>query len=299
MEAVFDSILSKIRVEDILSSMETTLSSWGENSKEKRLGIIEIRKLTKMISKLPDEGQNILTGNYVFNLSEEGIEIFYGISDVKEKQQFFERMLTRHLGLEENCRISDSSMEKACRRNISKMMKEAEKYTWRGALRTIGNAVAAVLLIGIISFVTAMGVNAEFRENVVNWFIESTRQYTLFHINGSNDGAPSLGSYKPTFIPERYHLYSYDVVTGFATYTYSDANGDLLDVSICMPEANAYLNTENMTKESIEINGSSGYLYHDGTHGSLATSIDGYALYVTGKASKEEFIRIAEGVVRQ
>ena len=62
------------------------------------------------------------------------------------------------------------------------------------------------------------------------------------------------------------------------------------------PKGVGFLNTENMSKESITVNGVAGYLYHDGIYGSLVTNIDGYALYVTGKASKEEFIKIAEGV---
>lgn len=145
-----------------------------------------------------------------------------------------------------------------------------------------------------------MSVNAEFREYVIRWFMEATKQYTIFHLEESeNTNSSDLENYMPTYIPERYHLYSSDVLTGFSTYTYEDENGDLLDISICMPEANAYLNTENMSKEIITVNGASGYLYHDGIYGTLVTNIDEYALYVTGKASKEELIKIAEGVIKK
>ena len=73
----------------------------------------------------------------------------------------------------------------------------------------------------------------------------------------------------------------------------------MLNITISEPDTNTYLNTEGMKKEVITINGQQAFLYHDGVHGSLATSIDGYALYVTGKASREDFIKIAENVVKK
>ena len=173
------------------------------------------------------------------------MEILYEINNPDIHLVFFEHLLSEIMGIQEGERISDISMEKACKKALSRIADAPEMISFpERVARSFGKAVAAILIVGIISFGTALAVNAEFRDSV-------------------------------------------------------DVNEDLLDVSICMPEANAYLNTEGMKKEVITINGQQAFLYHDGVHGSLATSIDGYALYVTGKASREDFIKIAENVVKK
>ena len=299
MNMTLETMLEGVSSEMVLESMKNSLSNWNNTAKETDISHKDIKRLSEAILALPNEGQNLLLGNYVFNLTENGLNDLFDITDADIKLQFFERLLSKSLRLPEDMRISDKSMEKSCRRVLA-IIVNREEPNQKSILIYIGKSIAAMFLIGIIAFGTAMSVNAEFREQVIKWFMEATKQYTLFRLENENElDSSELKKFIPSYIPERYHLYSRDVVTGFATYTYVDVNEDLLNVSICMPDSNAYLNTENMSKENIVINGASGYLYHDGTHGSLATNIDGYALYVTGKASKEEFIKIAEGVIKK
>jgi len=298
---VFDEMLEKEAGIEILNLMAPKLMQWREDAKEKRLPSTKVEFLSKKIEALPIEGQSLLFGNYVFDLNSESMEILYEINDSDIHLVFFEHLLSEIMGIQEGERISDISMEKACKKALSRIADAPEMISFpERVARSFGKAVAAILIVGIISFGTALAVNAEFRDSVIRWFMEATKQYTLFRLENENElDSSELKKFIPSYIPERYHLYSRDVVTGFATYTYVDVNEDLLDVSICMPEANAYLNTEGMKKEVITINGQQAFLYHDGVHGSLATSIDGYALYVTGKASREDFIKIAENVVKK
>ncbi len=297
----FDEIIGKETGIEILNLMAPKLMKWHKDAKEKRLPSTKVELLSKKIEVLPIEGQSLLFGNYVFDLNSESMEILYEINDPDMHLVFFEHLLSEIMGIQEGERISDISMEKACKKALSRIADAPEMISFlERVARSFGKAVAAILIVGIISFGTALAVNAEFRDSVIRWVMESTNTYTLFHIeNNETEQENKLGAYETTYIPQGYHLYNKDVLTGFTTYTYEDENGDLLDISICMPEANAYLNTEGMKKEVITINGQQAFLYHDGVHGSLATNIDGYALYVTGKANRDDFIKIAENVVKK
>lgn len=300
MRMTFDYVLKSLSADMLLDSMTTSLSEWNDTAIEKNISKKDIRKLSDAISFLPIEGQNLLIGNYVFNLTDTGMESIFDIKNAGLKLIFFEHLLAESLKLQPGFRINDRSMESACKKALWKIVNSFEKNHKTDILSYIIKTVAAVFLIGILSFGTVMSVNAEFREYIIKWFIEVTEQYTLFNLESSNPVDPlEQNIYIPTYIPERYHIYRSDVLPGFISYTYEDENQDVLNISISEPDTNAYLNTENMTKEKITINGAPGYLYHDGTYGSLVTNIDGYALYVTGKASKEEFIKIAEGVIKK
>jgi hypothetical protein len=301
MNISFEEKLSYTVRKEMISMLAPDIEGWAGSVHEKKLRGSEIRKLTNSILSLPQKGQEILLGIYAFGLTPENVEIIYGISEVNLRRKFFERQLAHEMGLGAGERIAENSLYKACRKAMRSLTEDIlEHKKQKNIILMFAKTAAAILVVGLLAFGTAMGVNAEFRNSVVSWLMESTKAYTLFHIEESEDAQSSnLDDYEPTYIPQGYHSYSRDVVTGFATYTYVDVNEDLLNVSICMPEAHAYLNTEGMGKEVITINGQQAFLYHDGVHGSLATSIDGYALYVTGKASREDFIKIAENVVKK
>lgn len=298
---VFDEMLEKEAGIEILNLMAPKLMQWREDAKEKKLPFTKVELLSKKIEALPIEGQSLLFGNYVFDLNSESMEILYEINDPDMNLAFFEHLLSEIMGIQKGERISDISMEKACRRALSRIAYAPEMISFpERVARSFGKAVAAILIVGIISFGTAMGVNAEFRENIIKWFIEATEQYTLFNLELSNSVDPlEQNIYVPTYIPERYHMYRSDVLPGFISYTYEDENQDVLNITISEPDTNTYLNTEGMKKEVITINGQQAFLYHDGVYGSLATNIDGYALYVTGKANRDDFIKIAENVVKK
>ncbi|WP_026528163.1 DUF4367 domain-containing protein [Butyrivibrio sp. VCD2006] len=301
MNTTFEEMLSYTVREEMISILAPDIEKWTGSVHEKVLRRAEIKKLADIILNLPQKGQEILLGRYAFDLTPENVEIIYGISEADIRREFFERQLAHEMGLEAGERIAENSLYEACRKAMRSLTEDIlEHKKQKNIILMFAKTAAAILVVGLLAFGTAMGVNAEFRNSVVSWLMESTKAYTLFHIEESEDAQSSnLGDYEPTYIPQGYHSYSKDVLTGFATYTYEDENGDLLDISICMPEANAYLNTEGMKKEVITINGQQAFLYHDGVHGSLATSIDGYALYVTGKANRDDFIKIAENVVKK
>lgn len=301
MNISFEEKLSYTVRKEMISILAPDIEGWTSSVHKKKLRGSEIRKLTNIILSLPQKGQEILLGIYAFGLTPENVEIIYGISEVDLRRKFFERQLAREMGLGAGERIAENSLYEACRKAMRSLTEDTSEHKkQKNIILMFAKTAAAILVVGLLAFGTAMGVNAEFRNSVVSWLMESTKAYTLFRLENENElDSSELKKFIPSYIPERYHLYSRDVVTGFATYTYVDVNEDLLNVSICMPEANAYLNTEGMEKEVITINGQQAFLYHDGVHGSLATSIDGYALYVTGKASREDFIKIAENVVKK
>ena len=79
-------------------------------------------------------------------------------------------------------------------------------YLLRGASRA-----AAVLLAVSIGFSTAMVTNAEFREKILEWIVETYPKYSKIRLDGvqnrsGSDRAGELASFQITYIPDGYKL---------------------------------------------------------------------------------------------
>lgn len=79
-------------------------------------------------------------------------------------------------------------------------------YLLRGASRA-----AAVLLAVSIGFSTAMVTNAEFREKILEWIVETYPKYSKIRLDGvqdrsASDRASELASFQITYIPDGYKL---------------------------------------------------------------------------------------------
>lgn len=282
---------------DLIDSMEPQLTSWESSAQARNLGHFKIAALADYICQLPQSGQEILLGTYAFDFTAENIEILYSISKVNLRRIFFENILSARIGLCTNECISQSSMHKACKKAMKAIANE-DNYKNKGTIviRTFAKAVAAIIVIGILSFSTAMAVNADFRETVSKWFIETFTEYSIFRFNGNDTTSSDLHDYKITYIPSGFTYLDCEELDGMIFYTYEDDDEDYISIDIQPPDVNNFVDTEDTTMELFDFNGVEARYYHKDDYSLIVTTIDEYALFISGPMDKDEIMKIAYGI---
>lgn len=299
MNTTFEELLDDTVKNDMIHFLEPSLNEWEESVNEINLNSSGISKLAKLIEGLPQKGQEIMLGVYAFDLTPENIEVLYGISEVDLRRKFFEKMLARDMGLNNGERISKTAISKACHKvMIGLEKKDSSDNKVSNVISIFIRTAAAILIIGILSFGTAMGVNAEFRESVSKWFIETFSEYSIFRLENDNAVNTDLSDYTISYVPDRFSYTRVEKYDDIISFTYEDIEGNYLSIDIERPGENDYVDTENTSMELLDFNGAEARYYYKEDYSLLVTSIDGYALYVTGPVSKEEILKIAYGIQR-
>ena len=297
MNTSFEELLAGTVKKDMIHFLEPSLNEWEESVHEIKLNSSDISKLTKKIEELPQRGQEIMLGIYAFGLTPENIEILYGISDVKLRRMFFEKMLASDMGMNNGECISEASISEACQKVMIGMAKKGNSDSKAASVISIFiRTAAAIIIIGILSFGTAIGVNAKFREAVSKWFIETFSEYSIFRLEDDSAAGTNLEEYIVSYIPDRFTYIGVEKYAGIISFTYEDSEGNYLSIDIEQPGENDYVDTENTAMELLDFNGAEARYYSKEDYSLLVTTIDEYALYITGPVSKEEIMKIAYGI---
>lgn len=299
MNTTFEEILSYTVREEMISILAPDIEKWTGSVHEKALRRAEIKKLADIILNLPQKGQEILLGRYAFDLTPENVEIIYGISEADLRRGFFERQLAHEMGLGAGERIAESSLYKACRMAMYSLTEDnSEQKKQKNIILIFAKTAAAIFIVGLLSFGTAMGVNAEFRDAVSKWFIETFSEYSIFRLENDKTTNTILYEYTLGYIPDRFTYTGVEKYDEIITFTCEDAEGNYLSIDIEQPGENDYVDTENTTMELLDFNGAEARYYYKEDYSILVTTIDGYALYITGPVTKEEIMKIADGIQR-
>ena len=155
---------------------------------------------------------------------------------------------------------------------------------------------AAILIAGIISFGTAYSVNAEFREAVTKWFIETFKEYSLIRFDNTTISGNNLEDYRITYVPERFSFDHIDKGDALISHSYIDADGYYLSIDIELPGGNNYVDTENTQLEILDFRGHEARYYSKENYSLLVTELDGYALFISGPVTKDEILKIVNGI---
>ncbi len=299
MSTTFEETFPNTVREDMIYLLEPELNTWESSVHEIKLSRSGISKLVGSICNLPHTGQEILLGTYAFGLTPENIEILYGITNADLRRKFFEKILAKEIGLNDTECIAKSSLYKACRSVMIRLSKYSDtSQKNNNVIHIFARTAAAILIVSLLSFGTAMGVNAEFREAVTKWFIETLSTYSIFRFENNLMTDTALEDYKITYIPTGFTYTGVDKNTNIISYTYEDSAGNYLSVDIEHPGENNYIDTENTDMELLHFNGSDAWYYYKDDYSMLVTTIDGYALFISGPVSQEEIMKIAYGIRR-
>ena len=279
---------------------------------ERELSDEEVNALSRQILSLSDTGRELFYGRYCFLMSDEAMHVMFGTAFPAGRLRYYKAILSSSHNLPDGEVISERAFKKAAGIALDMDMELTEKEAngqkiislprgARSVILKISKGVAAAIVIFAVGLTTAMTVNAEFREKVVNWFIETFAEFSIFNTTSEKEiTIEDLRAYHPTYIPERYqHIDTVESPVGI-TYTYADEQGYILYIDISFPNIDAGINTENMEIRKLEYRGEEAYMMFDSENGgTFAFVLDGTPVYIGGMMNENEAMAIADGIEKR
>ena len=270
----------------------------------------KIWELSKKILLLPHPGIVLLFSRYCFQLSPEEIEMFFQLKNAKGAFRFYRSLLSSCMGLAQNQIISDNSFAKACKAALKEYLRTELKEDMPDStmgknrkrnfpFRKIGKAVAVVAITATLLFSTVMVANAELREKVITWVIETFEKYSIFELKSSGDDAlPDLTAYKATYIPDGFVLLDTIEQPEVVQYEYAVNDSNFFSISISQSFFNVYADTENTEIKLLTIDGVTGYFFEKDSLSYICFERDGLYFSVYGSANIDELIMVASGITK-
>lgn len=269
-----------------------------------------IRELSEKVLLLPHQGIVLLFSRYCFRLSPEETEMFFQLKNAKGQFRFYSELLSSCMGLAENQMISDASFSKACKAALKNYLRAElkegifDKTYKRSKLsvppRKIGKAVAVAVITLTLLFSTCMVANAQFREKVIAWVIETFEKYSVFELRSDGETERSdLHSYKPTYLPEGAELMETIEQTVFIGYKYIIGGSESFSIWIGQTDIRIYTDAENADIEPLDRDGVTGYFFRKDDLKYMCFERDGCFFSVYGSLDMEELIKIAAGITRE
>ena len=269
-----------------------------------------IRELSEKVLLLPHQGIVLMFSRYCFRLSSEEAEMFFHLKNAKGQFRFYSELLSSCMGLAENQMISDASFSKACKAALKNYLRAElkegifDKTYKRSKLsvppRKIGKAVAVAVITLTLLFSTCMVANAQFREKVIAWVIETFEKYSVFELRSDGETERSdLHSYKPTYLPEGAELMETIEQTVFIGYKYIIGGSESFSIWIGQTDIRIYTDAENSDIEPLDRDGVTGYFFRKDDLKYMCFERDGCFFSVYGSLDMEELIKIAAGITRE
>lgn len=267
--------------------------------------------LTEQILALPEDARELFYGQYCFGMSAETLQTMFSVPSPIGKLQYYKSILSSAHKLTKEETISEQSFREASEMALDEDVEQTEKEcAGQGIIpfsnrtihlfRGIGKGAAAAAVIFAVGFASAVTVNAEFREKVVRWFIETFKEFSVFNSSSNEElTIEDLKSYHPTFIPERYQHIGTSETPVSISFSYAAEDGEALYVTFTLPGIDFLTDTENMDIQKLEYMGGEAYMMFDeDSRGTLAFSLDGIPVYISGQISEDEAYAIADGIVK-
>jgi hypothetical protein len=279
-----------------------------------------VNELAERISALPYEYRNILYSRYCFENTPSVTEKMLGIESAIGKARYAQKLLSIALGLTDSW-IDDLSMKKASRialeeeirdfdsieinykpnysKKFRKKLKEIKVSSNSNKLYlVIAKRVAILILICGLSFSTVLAVNAEIREKVVDWIIETFPQFTIFisEYEDTDNKPVELTSIQVNYIPEGFLLEETNIGKKMLVYNYSNSNEQRITILLSYGESRSYLDTEDAVIEEIDFKGSQAYIWQADEITYMIWHQNGVKCQVSGNVDKREIIKIAENI---
>lgn len=270
----------------------------------------KLRELSEKILHLPHQGIILLFSRYCFRLSPQETEKFFQMKNAKGRFRFYRELLSSSMDLSSEQVISDDSLNQACRIAMKTYLRmelkedpaanSAGKRRTHIAFRRLGKAVAAAAITITLLFSTAMVANAQFREKVIAWVVETFEKYSSFELQ--SDGAntqPDLQSYKPTYLPDGAELQNTVELPEFYGYEYAIDDTAYFSIWLSQSDIRIYIDAENADVEPFDKDGIAGYFFKKEDLNYVCFERDACSFSVYGSLDMDELIKIAAGIAKE
>ena len=276
---------------------------------EEELSKAQVNSLSRRILSMPEEAKNLLFGTYCFKMHPETIGDFFQITLPVGKIRRYKELLAVAIGIADDHRICETSFEKACILALDQYVAQEEYAAMsmastrrstrleRTVSRSIRWAIAACAFISVGLGVTLTS-NAEIRRRIVEWYMRHFSTYSAVQTNSDEEiTIEMIRRLTPGFIPERYHFVEKTELAFETNYVFQDDSLNNLDITFQLPGIESFIDTEGLVVEEILWNEQKAVFMTDGDgYGTLAFSLDGVPVYVSGYLTKEEMLAIANGI---
>lgn len=267
----------------------------------------KIRELSEKILLLPHLGKVLQFSRYCFRLSPEETEMFFQLKDAKGHFRFYRRVLSLSMGLNTEQVISDISLNQACKIALNDYLRtelkedSAENIAGRSwthiVFKRIAKAVAVAAITTALLFSTVMVANAQFREKVIAWVVETFEKYSRFELqNDREDAQPILSSYKPGYLPDGAELQNTVELPELIAYEYAVNDSGYFSILLSKADTHIYTDTEKTEIKSFDKSGTTGYYFKKDDLNYFCYERDGYFFSIYGSIDMTELIEIAAGI---
>ena len=169
-------------------------------------------------------------------------------------------------------------------------------YLLRGASRA-----AAVLLAVSIGFSTAMVTNAEFREKILEWIVETYPKYSKIRLDGvqdrsASDRASELASFQITYIPDGYKLVYQSNLETMKHFRYVNSVEQSIIIQIVPGDGSNNYNTEGAEVKSCIVGNRSVLYWKKDTFSMCIAKDRNWLIVVMTELPFDESFKILENI---
>ena len=270
----------------------------------------KIQELSEKILYLPHQGIVLLFSRYCFRLSPKETETFFQLKNTKGRFRFYRELLSSSMGLCPGQVISDASLHQACKiamkaylcaeLNEDTGVPSSGRSRTHLAFRRIGRAVAVAAITLTLLLSTALAVNAQFRERLIAWVVETFEKYSSFELQSGGESAQAdLQRYQPAYLPDGAELQNTTDLSEMIIYEFAINNSNRFEILLSKPDIKVYLDTENAEITPFDQNGITGYYFKRDALNYVCCERDGIFLAVYGSIDTDELMKIAAGITNK
>lgn len=314
MDMSWQALLQEAAATSIEKTADTLAATENDNCACVDLREQQIHELSKKILLLPHQGSALLLSRYCFRLSPEETEIFFHLENAKGRFRFYKELLSSSMGVETGHMISDDTFGKACHialkdylhneLEVSADDEAAGNSRTHIAFRKVWKTVAVAAITLTLLFSTCMVANAQFRERVISWVVETFEKYSIFELHGDElDEPQDLTEYQAGYLPDGAILKNTTELpgepSGFLLYEYAIGKSEYFSIVVSQSDNRIYLDTENAKIEPFDKDGVTGYFFQKDGMSYICFERDGCFFSVYGSIDVDEIVKIAAGITKK
>lgn len=278
------------------------------------LSYAQIQTLSEKILSLPHEGIVLLLSRFCFHLSPEEAENFFQLKNAKGRFRFYQELLSSCMGVNTEQMISDDAFGSACHIALKEYLhneleadtddKTAGNSRTHIVFRKVWKTVAVAAITLTLLFSTVMVANAQFRERVISWVIETFEKYSIFELHGDElDEPQDLTEYQAGYLPDGAMLKNTTELpgepSGFLLYEYAIGKSENFSIVVSQSDSRIYLDTENAKIEPFDKDGVTGYFFQKDGMSYICFERDGCFFSVYGSIDTDELVKIAASITKK
>lgn len=323
MSSTFNDFMGDVCRQALLNDIEALEWSAFKDMPVQSLTAEEVAALAQKITALPMEYMNTLFFRYYFNFSPEDTDAMLVTTHSTGRLRYTRNMLSHFMGLD-GAVIDDYSMNLACEAALSEYIAQDASDVWgipkysnafRKRLKqvkaaqkstdmaiTVMKRVAVFVLICAISFSTALVVNAQWRQNFLNWVVETFPQFSIFTTQAEAPFASTALSQSDVvfgYLPEGYEISDVSQGRNILRYNFlSNDKSKMLTISfeVSKPEAKTYYNTENSEMRRTNFKNLEAYTWQTDNKTHLVWVENDIECRISGNLGYIEIVEIAKNV---